>query len=248
MPVQIGICDDQKEDIRRLSEALYTYDDSFEILEYEDGESLLEDCLHSKILLDILFLDIYMPRLNGIQIAGKIRACTKDVKIIFFSSSNEHYPEAYDVFAFNYIIKPLNSERLNRVLDQALMNITMDKERRQQIQFTYKGTNYRIFCKDILYIESRDKIIIFHITDRTTLQCYAKLDEILKQLPEESFIRCHQSFAVNSYHVTEMAENHFRMGADVINISKKYKKVSKDKYFEYLFKHMNYRRQLDGKK
>ena len=241
MPVQIGICDDSEEDIRTLSKALYAYDDSFQISHYNDGEALVEDCLQRKILFDILFLDIYMPGLNGIETARKIRANMKDVKIIFVSSSNEHYPEAYDVFAFNYIIKPLNPNKLNQILDQALMSIT--KERRQQIQFSYKATNYRILCSDILYLETRDKIIFFFMADKSTLKCYAKLDEILKQLPEESFIRCHQSFAVNIFHVTEMAENYFRIGSAVINISKRYQKVSKEKYFEYLFKHINYRGQ-----
>ena len=187
--------------------------------------------------MTFFFLDIYMPGLNGIEIASQIRTIMNDVKIIFISSSNEHYPEAYDVFAFNYIIKPLNPKKLNSVLDQALMNIT--KERSQQIQFSYKATNYRILCRDILYIESRDKIIFFHRTDKTTLQCYTKLDDILKQLPQESFIRCHQSFVVNIFHITEMTENRFRIGPTVISISKKYQKVSKDKYLEYLFTHMN---------
>ena len=236
MPVQIGICDDSSEDIRILSEALYAYEPSFQIFTYSNGESLLEDWQEHKIPFDILFLDIYMPGLNGIETAGKLRSSMKDTKIIFISSSNEHYPEAYDVFAFNYILKPLNPEKLNRLLDQALTEIC--GERRQQISFSYKSTNYRIFCRDILYIESRDKIICFHMTDRTTLQCYAKLDEILKQLPEESFIRCHQSFAVNIFHVTEMTENHFRVGPAVISISKKYLKAAKDKYFAYLFAHM----------
>jgi DNA-binding LytR/AlgR family response regulator len=239
MSVQIGICDDRVDDIMTLSKALYSYDESFHISEYTDGKSLFEDCLEHEILFDILFLDIYMPGLNGIETAGKIRAIMKDVIIIFVSSSKEHYPEAYDVFAFNYIIKPFNQKKLNDILDQALMNIT--KDRRQQIQFSYKATNYRILCKDILYIESRDKIILFHMKDKTTSQCYAKLDDIMKQLPDESFARCHQSFIVNIFHVTEMAENHFRIGQSVINISKKYQKPSKDKYFNYLFTHMNNR-------
>lgn len=237
MPVQIGICDDSKEDIKMLLEALYAYDPYFQVLYYTDGESLLQDCYDHKILFDILFLDIYMPGLNGIETAGEIRTIMKDTKIIFISSSNEHYPEAYDVFAFNYLIKPLNLEKLNRVLNQALMNIT--NEHRKQISFSYKGTTYRIFCIDILYIESNDKTISFYMADKTTLYCYAKMDEILKQLPEESFIRCHQSFAVNIFHVTEMRGNYFYIHHTMISISKKYLKAAKDKYYSYLFNHID---------
>ncbi|MDD3415575.1 MAG: LytTR family DNA-binding domain-containing protein [Lachnospiraceae bacterium] len=237
MSMQIAICDDSPEDIRKLSEALYAYNDSIQITEYSNGEFLVADCLEHENLFDILFLDIYMPSLSGIETASKIRSAMKDVIIIFVSSSNEHYPEAFEVFAFNYIIKPVNPEKLNNLMDQALMN--MSKECRRQIQFTYKSKHYRIFCNDILYLESKDKIILFHMVDNTTMQCYAKLDEISKQLPEDSFIRTHQSFVVNIYHITEMSENHFHVGLSAINISKKYQKLAKDKYFDYLFTHMN---------
>lgn len=237
MPLQIGICDDRAEDIRTLSEALYAYDNSFHILYYSDGESLLEEYLQRKRLFDILFLDIYMPKQSGIEVARLVRASMRDVKIIFISSSNEHYHEAYDVFAFNYLIKPVNHEKLNRVLDQALMDIR--NQRRQQIHIRYKGTSYRIFCIDILYIESNDKMIYFHMSNGTTLQCYGKIDEVFKQLPEDSFLRCHQSFVVNLFHVSEIDESNFRIGRAVIRMSKKYQKASKDKYFEYLFTHMN---------
>lgn len=237
MFVNIAICDDSADDIKRLSDALYSYNDSFRVTKYTDAAFLLEDCADQYMIFDILFLDIYMPGLNGIETAKKIRALRKDIIIIFASSSNEHYPEAYDVFAFNYIIKPINTNKLTPVLDQALMNI--NKERGFYYQFSYKSTNYRILCRDIMYLESSDKIIMFHMADKSTLQCYAKMDEVLKDLPADNFIRCHQSFSVNILHITEMAENHFRMGTTVINISKKFQKASKDKYFEYLFKHMN---------
>jgi DNA-binding LytR/AlgR family response regulator len=237
MSIQIGICDDRAEDIKILTEALYDYDASFKISAYNDGESFIEDWLEGKVLFDIVFLDIYMPGVNGIETARQMRADMKNAKIIFISSSNEHYPEAYDLFAFNYLLKPLNRERLNRVLDQALADIM--GERQQQISFSYKGTTYRIFCREILYIESSDKTIYFHMTDKRILQCYGKLDELLKQLPEDSFIRCHQSFVVNILHVREMADNHFRIDQAVISISRKYMKAVKDKYFAYLFAHMS---------
>lgn len=59
MSVQIAICDDNPEDIRKLSEVLYTYNDSLKITEYSNGESLVADCLEHESMFDILFLDIY---------------------------------------------------------------------------------------------------------------------------------------------------------------------------------------------
>jgi DNA-binding LytR/AlgR family response regulator len=237
MSIKIGICDDKANDIKMLSEALYEYDHSFKITTYMNAESLLEDLYDSKILFDILFLDIYMPGLNGVEAAGKIRARMNDTIIIFFSSSDEHYAEAYEVFAFNYLLKPIDKVKLNRTLDQALANLS--KESQKQIRFSYKAKTYRIFCKDIRYIESKDKIIYFHMSNHNILQCYAKMDDILKQLPEELFIRCHQSFTVNIVPISEMGDKYFRIDNEVISISKKYLKYAKDKYFEYLFAHLN---------
>ena len=238
MPVRIGICDDSAEDIRQLAEELHGYDVSFEISTYADGESLLEECMEKKKIFDILFLDIYMPGMNGIQTASRIRAEMKDVLIIFSSSSNEYYPEAFDVFAFSYLLKPLNPAKLRRVLDHAVADIA--KDRRRHIHFSYKGTAYRIACRSIMYIESSNKIIYFYMDNKTNLQCYAKLDDILKQLPDDSFIRCHQSYVVNIFYVNEMTESHFRIDPEsVISISKKYQKESKDKYYKYLFDNMN---------
>lgn len=243
MPVHIGICDDNVYDINILSEALYEYDNTLKISTYMDGLSLLEDGLESKILFDILFLDIYMPKINGIETAKKIRNIMKDVKIIFITSSMDHCYKAFEVFAFNYIVKPLDKQKLKYVMDEALEGI--NKERSQQIYFSYKGRRYRIFTKDIFYLESRDKIIYFHMYDNSMYQCYGKLDEIIIQLPKELFVRCHQSYIINIYHVTEMSTNNFKIGEIVINISKVHQKKSRDFYYEYLFKHMNHRGQYN---
>jgi len=237
MSIKIAICDDTAEDIELLSSTLYTYDPSFEILSYTSGNTLIDELLDSGFCVDILFLDIYMPGIDGVKTAQKIRNEKKDVKIIFVSSSNEHYPEAYEVFAFNYILKPFERERLYRVLDRAIDEIR--RESRHKIRFSYKGTMYSVYSRDIQYIESRDKLILFHLEDGSALQCYDKLDQIAKELPEQSFIRCHQSFIVNTYYITEMGENHFRVGQVVISISKKHLKPAKDQYYAYLFSHMD---------
>jgi DNA-binding LytR/AlgR family response regulator len=236
MSIIIAICDDMAEDIELLSDALTTYDPSFKIITFTNGETLIDELLDSSISVDILFLDIYMPQIDGVKTAQRLRDGREDLKIIFVSSSKEHYPQAYEVFAFNYILKPLDIERLYSVLDRALDELR--RERSQKISFSYKSVMYHVDCRDISYIESRDKLILLHLRDGNTQQSYGKLDEIAKDLPKQSFIRCHKSFIVNASCITEMGENYFRIGPVLINISRRYLKFAKDQYYEYIFSYM----------
>lgn len=236
MSVRIAICDDEKKEIELLSAALLAYDPSFEIVSYTRGETLVDDFQDCTPSVDILFLDIYMPGLNGIETAQKIHNRYPELKTIFLSSSKDHYPQAYEVFAFNYILKPLDRERLYTVLNRAVAEI--GKEQGRKIRIQYKSAVHNVNCRDIRYIESRDKLLLIHLVDEKTLQCYGKLDEMIKELQEQFFIRCHQSFIVNIRHVTQMGDNYFRAGQVVIGISKKYLKTAKDAYYAYLFSQM----------
>ena len=236
MPIRIAVCDDSTEDRELLSDALSAYDSSFEIITYSSGQTMIDEFRDFNLSVDLLFLDIYMPGIDGIQTAQEIRARCRDIKIIFLSSSKDHYPQAYEVFAFNYIVKPFDRERLNTVLNRALDELRKDSAYKIPIQ--YKGTAHSVDCRDILYVESRDKLLLFHLTDESALQCYGKLDEILEELPERFFFRCHQSFVVNLSHVTEVCDNYFRIGQTMIGISRKYGKGAKDRYYACLFAHM----------
>lgn len=236
MPIKIAVCDDNAEDIALLSSSLLAYDPSFEILTYQRGDTLVDDFLEGNPSVDLLFLDIYMPGLDGIATAQKIHNRFRGLKIIFTSSSKDHYPQAYEVFAFNYLLKPVDKGRLYAVLDRAIAEI--GKEQAPKIRIQYKSVVYSVDCREIQYIESCDKRLIFHLAEGKTLQCYGKLDEIIKELPEQLFIRCHQSFLVNILHITEMGENYFRTGPVVIGISKKHLKPAKDQYYAYLFSQM----------
>lgn len=237
MPIKIAICDDAAEDRKLLANALSAYDSSFEIVTYSNGQTLIDESLDSDLPVDLLFLDIYMPGLDGIKTAQEIRARYKDVKIIFLSSSTDHYSQAYEVFAFNYIVKPFDQERLYTVLNRALHELR--KESGYKISIQYKGSTHSVDCRDILYIESRDKLLLFHLAGENVLQCYGKLDTILNDLPERAFFRCHQSFLINLFHVTEISDNYFRVGQTMIGISRKYGKEAKDRYYACLFSHMD---------
>jgi DNA-binding LytR/AlgR family response regulator len=236
VPVKIIVCDDAAEDIELLSEALHTYDPSFEITAFTSGETMLSEITDSGLDADILFLDIYMPGINGILTAQQICTVRKDLKIIFISSSNEYYPQAYEVFAFNYLLKPFDKVRLYDVLDRALDELR--REKACKISFSYKSSSYSVDCRDILYVESRDKLLLFHLIDDSVLQTYWKLDEVIKELPKQTFIRCHQSFIVNTSHITEMGENYFRIKQTMISISRKFLRSAKEQYYQYLFSYI----------
>ena len=237
MSVQIAICDDAAEDIAQLSNALLAYDPLFEIISYPSGKALMDELLDGGFTADLLFLDIYMPGLDGIETAQKLRSFRKELKIIFLSSSTDHYPQAYEVFAFNYIVKPFDQERLYAIINRALDELR--KENGYKINIQYRGTVHTVDCRKLLYIESRDKLLLFYLVDGSILQCYGRLEEVLSELPKQYFFRCHQSFLINLSHVTEAGDNYFRIGQAMIGISRKYGKDAKDRYYAYLFSQMD---------
>jgi DNA-binding LytR/AlgR family response regulator len=224
------------EDITQLSNALYAYDASFELTSFTDGMSLTEELLNNGLTADLLFLDICMPGIDGIMTARELRTRLKDLKIIFLSSSQDHYPQAYEVFAFNYILKPFDRERLYSVLSRALEELGCDNP--YKISFSYKSASYSVNLRDILYVESQNKRLLFHLADGSILQTYRRLDDLIEELPKQSFIRCHQSFLVNTSRITEMKENFFRVGQTMIGISRKYLKSAKEQYYAFLFSNM----------
>lgn len=238
MSIKVTICDDTEEEINLLTKALSAYPTSFEIITFNSGKALIDELQEDSFYCDILFLDIYMPELDGIETAKKIRSKQQEVKIIFLSSSKDHYPQAYEVFAFNYIEKPFSKERLYAVLDRVVLELR--KESGYKICIQYKGAVHNVDCRDIAYIESQDKLLLFHFSDGNTLQCYGRLDNILEELPGKFFIRCHQSFLINLSKVTEMKENYLKLGQVMISVSRKYIKDVKEQYYEYLFSNMGW--------
>lgn len=124
-------------------------------------------------------------------------------------------------------------------MDHAL--ISLFEENRQKLIVSFKNVNHQIFVRDIQYIESRNKRIYVYVTDGTQVICYKKLDELLELLPETAFVRCHQSYIINYFYVTEMTSTYFRIGPAMISISRKYWKEAKEKYFNHLFSQMDKR-------
>lgn len=232
MALKIAICDDDFADRKRLISLIKEKNIYCECTTYESGEMLLWD-FENGTRFDIIFLDIFMGDMTGVEVAKRIRVTDSNTLLVFVSSSNDFYRESYDLYAFNYLIKPLVQDKLNEVLSRALEHLNKDIE--QVVRISFMGSLHTIRCSQILYLSSEQHSVNFCLKNGEILKSYGKLDDFISQLPAESFMRCHQSYIVNLSHVTAIITREFKMGEISIPISRSYSEQARSKYRTQMF-------------
>jgi len=236
--INVAICDDDLEELKIIStfvsKNIEGLDLPFTITAFNEGLDLIKHMSSSKESFDIIFLDIYMKASNGIDIAREIRGFDKECKIIFITSSQEHAIDSYDVRAIYYILKPINEEKLSIAIKLAIEGL--DKENKQIVIMTKKG-NYKVFYKDILYAESKARVVYIYLKSGEVITFYSKLEDFYESLKDERFLKSHKSFIVNMDFILKIEENCIFMGNDIkIPISSANMTVIKEMYFKYLLK------------
>ena len=161
---------------------------------YATGEKLLA----SGKRFDIVFLDIQMEGMNGIEAARSLRERREDTVLVFITGIRDYVFDAFDLYAFQYLLKPIDEGKFAEVLERAVREAAKKKERR--VLFI-RSRNLTLDQSEILYIESRAKKVEIH-TVRQTIEIYAAMDELEGQLGDE-FYRCHRAYIVNMDCITE---------------------------------------------
>ncbi|AAK79548.1 DNA-binding LytR/AlgR family response regulator [Clostridium acetobutylicum] len=191
--LKIAVCDDndiEREEIVHIINKHLKYNQKdFTILKFEQAEQVLK----SIIKFDLYFLDIKMEKMNGIELAKNIRNISKDAVIIFVTSYRDYVFDAFDVRAFNYIIKPIDQERIKKILNEALAEF--EKQDRFIITKTISKST-KVFLRDITYIEAEKRKIKIHTT-YDVIEYYNKISQLEEELREYNFFRCHKSYIVN---------------------------------------------------
>lgn len=172
-------------------------------------------------------------KVDGLETIRKIREKEMAVAVLFMSKSDEYYRDAFDLFAYNYLLKPVTEETLEYVMEPLKKRLNSGNDERV-IHFQYRARVYTLRHSQVSYITSSLHIVNFHMTDGSTLQCRGKLKDFEKQLENSIFLRCHQSFIVNMERVTGAKNDSFRIGEHVIPISRSYNRTAHEKYDEYL--------------
>jgi len=195
--MKIILCDDDPlttRDIRRRIQSRYK---EAEIVECKSGQELLS-------LLDfgdIIFLDVEMPELDGMETARRIRLRDKEVSIIFLTGFTDKVFEAFEVEAFRYLVKPVSDSDIFTAISKALER----KEREKYLSIEIHGRRLEIPFSKIIYAEVFNRIIRLH-TKTGKIDYYGKLTDLENELGQ-GFFRCHRSFLVNMSYVKSYDAN-----------------------------------------
>lgn len=230
--ISIAVCDDAKIIVDNMETLLKKYSaeigEEIRVSKFYLGDSLLDQY---KSNYDIIFLDIKMPGLTGIQTAERIRKKDDKVTIIFLTSLIDKAIEGYKVQAANYIIKPLGYKRLKIELDNWQLKIRNKDE--QYITIHNDCGNYKVLLKSIRYIETYNRNLLVH-AEKENIICYRKLRDMESELEKYGFARCHSSFLVNMLYVEKIEKTDIQLfTGERIPVSKTKKKVFMENIAEY---------------
>ncbi|AFA50066.1 LytR/AlgR family response regulator transcription factor [Acetobacterium woodii] len=232
--MQIAICDDENEIRNMIARYVKIFLPNCFVTLYASGEALLADTQ----AFDLIFLDIHLDGINGMDIARQLRKNGSQAMIIFITALEEYIFQAFDVGAFHYLVKPIDKVKFFEVLKCAVAKWN-EKSKIEQLMPEEKSitvkigaTTNKIYRKEIIYIESDNRKVILHKVD-STLEFYAKLADLAQSLGDD-FARIHRSFLVNMKYILKYNATSVTLenGENIM--------MAKQKYGEFVKQYLKY--------
>lgn len=232
--INIAICDDDKKIIEQIKKYIMEYKNSeCKVKTYSSGEELLK----TKFDFKIIFLDIDMAGINGIEAAKKIRNHDKSVKIIYVTSFTDYVNMAFEVHAFGYLNKPIKKEQIYKQLDEALEYSKEEKEE-EYIEFITLDGVIRLSSKEIYYFEYVSRKVKIKTLNKTyTMK--GKIAEVADKMEKYGFLMPHKSFTVNLFYIrTIKGYDIFMTDGSIIPLSQKKSAEFREQFNVFLENHI----------
>ena len=162
------------------------------VAEYKNGLEALKGLSENKI--DVVFLDIEMPIINGFEF---IESLNNRPQIILITSKPEYAMQAFDYDVTDYLLKPISPVRFNASVKKALLkNTDVDEEEDSHIFVSNKLKKVKVSLKDINWIEGLGDYLKI-ITDKNSILVLSTMKAFMTRLPQDQFLRIHKSYIVN---------------------------------------------------
>lgn len=216
--MRVAICDDDKnlrETLKRYTEAWAGKKGvSVTVTEYEKSETFLFHWSPAEHF-DLLFLDIQMADMTGMELAEVIRKIDKKLPIAFVTGSKDYVFDGYRVGAINYLLKPVSEKDCANCLDRIYEDLASDST--QYLLIASNGKTQKLYYHDIYYFESFAHDIVVHTKNAGTFAFRKNISELESELAGTEFIRTHRSFLVNMNYVSSIKKTELTMenGANI---------------------------------
>ena len=190
-----------------LSYLIKTYSKIDVVSSFDDGLEAFKYLQTNTV--DIVFLDINIPSIDGMMLARNIHQFAQRPQIVFTTAYKEHALEAFDLEAFDYLLKPLDEKRVQRLLtkleDHANAPIATETilETASTINLSRDNRIRIMSIEDIIYAEAKEKITEVHTENGIFIANYT-ISELMNKLPTKEFFRSHRSYCVNLKRIKEI--------------------------------------------
>ena len=230
--LKIAVCDDNRTDMERLESAFDTIrmpGVSYEVY-FSAAELLAYQKKHSESY-NLYILDIEMPGISGLELAKAIRQTDARALFVFLTSYTEYAMDVFELITFDYLPKPITSQKLKAVLEKAMVYLNMTK---RDFVFQFRKDYFRVSCDEILYIEKKGRQAVIH-TNSQQYKTNMNTDEIWEQLDENSFAHIHVSYIVNLLHVKSIEKDEVILdNGEKLLIARTQKQALKEKHMLFL--------------
>ena len=230
MNIKVALCDDMEFYIERTKRNILEYqsdENSYEIYEFLSGKALLNYMENNH--LDVIFLDIDMPEMDGIEVATRIREKDNKVIIIFLTNYDDYAKEGYLVQAYRYLSKSSEKELIEAMksLEKVFRN------RKKIVVQDISGNNHAVSLEEIIYGETAGRNVRIY-TEKEEIVTSLTLQKFEEILNENCFFRPHMAFVVNMGHILKFSPKEIYMD----NQKKVF--LSRARYNEFKKEYMNW--------
>ena len=185
------------------------------VAEAADGKTALE--LTESLKPDVVFLDVEMPEMTGVECARAIEDMNPDIIIIFATAHDAYMSDAFEVYAFDYLIKPFKVERVIQTLERARERLMHRAKRAMtapapsapkavsgRMMLRHREGVSFVNLKDVLLVQREDRSTVLYTADGGRYVTNDSLSEMEERLPSDAFFRCHKSYIINLNHIKDI--------------------------------------------
>lgn len=235
--MRIAICDDDKQERDALLDVLHGWDPTRRAELFVDGASFLKAARMTPHF-SIVFLDIYMPLENGIDVARALKSISPETGIVFTTTSTEHAVDAFSLDAVHYIVKPVTTESIREAFARIQK---MQFEGRHTLSIKTGHSSRLLYLDEITTIYSQNHECVIAMTDRSEFRTYMPLNELYAQL-DGSFIQLQRGLIANMLFIEQMQYDRCRLrdGQEIL-LSRKERSAINSTYNNYIFNELSAR-------